>query len=144
MWQEMSEGLLSIDDLGLGFHGDNGFALVLDGVELSMAEGEIMGPVGESGRGKTTLARAIVGVLPRNALEVRSGTIRFDGLAMLGAGKADRRRQEQVRGRAVTFIPQDRFTSDRSERVRALLPLGRLATGASYSEGQPDHGRTGR
>ncbi|WEX09143.1 ABC transporter ATP-binding protein [Chelativorans sp. AA-79] len=107
----MTADLLSVDDLSLGFHGDDGFAHVLDGVKLSMAEGEIMGLVGESGCGKTTLAQSILGVLPRNTLEVRSGTIRFGDADMLSSGKAYRRRQDNVRGRAITFVPQDPFTS---------------------------------
>ncbi len=105
----MSGALLTVENLSLGFRGDAGFAHILSGTHLSMRRGEIMGLVGESGCGKTTLAGSILGVLPQSALEIRGGTIVFDGLDMLSA---DRREEQQaVRGRRVTFIPQDPFTS---------------------------------
>ncbi|PZX14927.1 peptide/nickel transport system ATP-binding protein [Palleronia aestuarii] len=105
----MNESLLDVDGLSLGFSGEAGFAHILDGVTLRMKPGEIRGLVGESGCGKTTLASAILGVLPRHALKIRGGTIRFDGTDMLSrTATAD---QARVRGRKVTFIPQDPFTS---------------------------------
>ena len=103
----MEEALLTVEALSLGFHGDGGFAHVLDGVNLSMRRGEVMGLVGESGCGKTTLARAVLGVLPRNTMQVRSGSIRFRGTDMLADGAP----QRALRGRAITFVPQDPFTS---------------------------------
>ena len=62
--------------LSLSFHAESGVARVLDKVSLSLRRGEIMGLVGESGCGKTTLARAILGVLPANAA-IDGGTITF-------------------------------------------------------------------
>lgn len=105
----MSDALLKVEGLSLGFHGDGGFAHILDGVNLTMRPGEIMGLVGESGCGKTTLARAVLGVLPRNSLEVKSGAIRFRDTDMISP--AHRAEQDAIRGRAVTFVPQDPFTS---------------------------------
>jgi peptide/nickel transport system ATP-binding protein len=64
--------------------------------------------VGESGCGKTTLARAILGILPA-AGRIRGGEIRFDGRDLLAADAALVNRE--VRGRAITVIPQDPFTS---------------------------------
>lgn len=108
----MSAALLKVDNLSLGFRaGEKGFAHILDGVSLSMKRGEIMGLVGESGCGKTTLARAILGVLPRQKLEIRGGAIHFGAVDMLSMRSEVRRAQTQVRGRKVTFIPQDPFTS---------------------------------
>ncbi len=104
--------LLDVDNLSLGFRaGEKGFAHILDGVNLSMKRGEIMGLVGESGCGKTTLARAILGVLPRQKLEIRGGSIRFGSVDMLSDTPEARRAQTRTRGRKVTFIPQDPFTS---------------------------------
>ena len=53
----MSDTLLTVDGLSLGFRGEGGFAHILDGANMTMRRGEIMGLVGESGCGKTTLAR---------------------------------------------------------------------------------------
>ncbi|UWQ22390.1 ABC transporter ATP-binding protein [Jannaschia sp. W003] len=105
----MTDHLLEVDGLSLGFEGEAGFAHILDGVRLAMRPGEIRGLVGESGCGKTTLANAILGVLPRHTLSVRGGTIRFRGLDMLDPSAEGE--QARVRGRNVTFIPQDPFTS---------------------------------
>lgn len=105
----MTDHLLEVDGLSLGFEGEAGFAHILDGVRLQMRPGEIRGLVGESGCGKTTLANAILGVLPRHSLSVRGGTIRFRGIDMLDQGATVE--QARVRGRNVTFIPQDPFTS---------------------------------
>ena len=96
----MADALLTVQDLSLGFRGDGGFAHILDGANMSMRRGEIVGLVGESGCGKTTLARAILGVLPRNALDIRGGRIDFDGVDMLG--KANAAQQEAVRRTSMT------------------------------------------
>jgi peptide/nickel transport system ATP-binding protein len=101
--------LLAVRDLTLGFHTDAGVARVLDGVNLTIEPGQVMGLVGESGCGKTTLARAVLGVLPRNSAAVEGGEIRFKGqdLLRLDPGVLGR----EVCGRAITFIPQDPYGS---------------------------------
>lgn len=98
--------LLEVANLRLGFDTGRGVAKVLDGVNLSIDRGRIMGLVGESGCGKTTLARAMLGILSPNA-RFETGTIRFDGLDLLGM---DRRRfQREIKGRRIAFVPQDPY-----------------------------------
>ncbi|MER5943536.1 ABC transporter ATP-binding protein [Streptomyces sp. NPDC001928] len=58
----------------------------LDGVSLTIAEGETVGLVGESGSGKSTLGRAVLGLGP-----VHSGDIQFEGRDILRASTRDRR-----------------------------------------------------
>ena len=104
----MADDLLAIRDLEVEFVTDRGVARVLDRIDLTIAPGEVVGLVGESGCGKTTLARAILGILPA-AARIRGGEIRFIGRDLL---REDRDViNEHVRGRAITFIPQDPFTS---------------------------------
>ena len=100
----MAPDLLSVRDLTVGFATENGIARVLDHVSFAMRPGEIMGLVGESGCGKTTLARAILGVLPESA-GIDSGSITFGTTNLLGADT------QAIRGRDITFIPQDPFGS---------------------------------
>jgi oligopeptide/dipeptide ABC transporter ATP-binding protein len=108
--------LLDISKLSLSFRTEKGPARVLDMIDLAVKPGEIVGLVGESGCGKTTLARSILGTLPEGLTEIGSGHIRLDGVDMLRGGKA----AENIRGRVVTFVPQDPFAS--------LNPLFRIGT----------------
>ncbi|GAB4171369.1 MAG: ABC transporter ATP-binding protein [Thalassobaculales bacterium] len=101
----MSAALLEVRDLSLGFATEAGIARVLDGVNLSIGTGQVMGLVGESGCGKTTLARAILGVLPPATTRVEAGTITFRGRDILSTDASD------LRGRLITFVPQDPFGS---------------------------------
>ena len=65
--------LLEISGLTVAYGGRHG-ARVLAGVDLAVRRGEILGVIGETGSGKTTLARAVVALAP-----VRSGRIVFEG-----------------------------------------------------------------
>jgi peptide/nickel transport system ATP-binding protein len=101
--------LLAVRELRVDFVTDQGVAQVLDDISLAIAPGEVVGLVGESGCGKTTLARAILGILPANAARVRGGQILFRGTDLLREPPAAL--NAEVRGRAITFIPQDPYSS---------------------------------
>ena len=91
--------LLSISDLTVSY-GDRHAAPVLDGVALDVQPGEILGVIGETGSGKTTLARTIVGLVP-----ARSGRIEFDGVelsALRGRALREFRRRGELQ-----FVFQD-------------------------------------
>src|SRR3954451_8508207 len=103
----MPPDLLRVENLSVAFATEAGSARVLDGVNLSVGSGEIVGLVGESGCGKTTLARAILGVLAPNAS--MRGTLVFDGHDLLAMRAADA--AQRLRGRQITFVPQDPFGS---------------------------------
>jgi peptide/nickel transport system ATP-binding protein len=109
--------LLSVRGLEVEFVTERGIARVLDRISLDIAPGEVVGLVGESGCGKTTLARAILGILPAGAARIRGGEVRFRGTDLLRQDPATV--NDQVRGRAITFIPQDPFTS-----FSPLFPVG--------------------
>jgi peptide/nickel transport system ATP-binding protein len=101
--------LLDVRALEVEFVTDQGPARVLDRISLAIAPGEVVGLVGESGCGKTTLARAILGILPGGAARIPGGEIRFKGRDLLRAAPAWV--NDEVRGRAITFIPQDPYSS---------------------------------
>jgi len=101
--------LLSVRELEVEFPTDQGPAQVLDRISLDIGQGEVVGLVGESGCGKTTLARTILGVLPQSGGRIRGGAIFFKGRDLLRENPVVV--NDEVRGRAITFIPQDPFSS---------------------------------
>jgi oligopeptide/dipeptide ABC transporter ATP-binding protein len=98
--------LLEVERLFVRYPTARGPAEALDGVSLTIGEGEVVGLVGESGCGKTTLARAVLGILGSGEAE---GAIRFHGQDLLALPPGRVRRE--IRGRAITFVPQDPFGS---------------------------------
>lgn len=93
---------------------------VLRDISFSLAQGDIVGLVGESGAGKSMIGRVISGLLPDN-FAVSAGKVVFDGTDLLALGKAGRR---ALLGRRIAFIPQ--------EPLSALNPVRTI--GAQFSE----------
>ena len=85
---------------GAGLHEE--VVRAVDGVDLAVREGEVLGLVGESGCGKSTIGRIVAGILPPSA-----GVVRFRGCAV-GELDADARRQAMLK---VQMIFQDPFAS---------------------------------
>jgi peptide/nickel transport system ATP-binding protein len=105
----MTDELIAVRGLRVSFASDAGIARVLDGVDLSIRPGEIRGLVGESGCGKTTLARAILGILPAGAARIDAGEIMFQDRDLLSLSQSQL--AAEVRGRLITYIPQDPSTA---------------------------------
>jgi peptide/nickel transport system ATP-binding protein len=105
---DQREILLDVAELTVYFSTDQGEVKALDRVKLSVAKGEIVGLIGESGSGKTTIARSIFRVLPP-AGKVIGGSIRFAQENLLKMSEA--RLNNHVRGKGITLIPQDPFNS---------------------------------
>ena len=108
MSQNQRQPLLEVSELTVYFYTDRGEVKALDRVELGVAAGEVVGLIGESGSGKTTIARSILGVLPP-AGKVIGGSIRFARQDLLTMSEA--RLNSDVRGKGITLIPQDPFNS---------------------------------
>jgi oligopeptide/dipeptide ABC transporter ATP-binding protein len=95
-----------VRQLSLSIRTDEGIARVLDHIDFALAPGHILGVVGESGCGKSTVIRAVLGILPQGA-KVQSGEIRFDGRNLLALGEAELTRR--IRGSRIGFVPQDPY-----------------------------------
>ncbi|TYB53510.1 dipeptide/oligopeptide/nickel ABC transporter permease/ATP-binding protein [Nonomuraea sp. PA05] len=96
---EPREGLLSVRDLAVAYPGRE----VVDGVDLDVRAGEIVGLVGESGSGKTQTAFAILGILPETG-RVARGSITIEGTEIVGLPE---RRHRALRGNVVAYVPQE-------------------------------------
>jgi peptide/nickel transport system ATP-binding protein len=100
---------------------------ILRNVSLSVQAGDVMALVGESGAGKSTIAKAILGILPP-AIRITSGEILFEGTDLLTQSPA---RLRELLGLRIALIPQDPQTSlNPSRRVGDQLMDGlRLRAG---------------
>jgi len=99
--------LLKIDGLRAWFQTDAGVAKAVDGVSLSLAPGETLAVVGESGCGKTVLALSILGLVqPPGRLE--GGSILFNGADLAAMPEKELRK---VRGDKISMIFQEPMTS---------------------------------
>lgn len=100
--------LLHVSDLHVSIRTDAGIASVLDGIDLTLERGRILGVVGESGCGKSTLIRTIMGILPKGA-RADAGEILFEGENLLAFSEAEL--NSRVRSSRIGFIPQDPLMS---------------------------------
>ena len=121
--------LLEVSRLRVEFPGRRGTLLALDDISFSIAPGEILGVVGESGAGKSLTGAAIIGLLEPPG-RVAAGEIRFDGRRIDNLPYEEMRK---VRGRHIGAIFQDPLTSlnplytigrQLVETIQAHLPVG--------------------
>lgn len=124
----MSSPLLEVSHLRVEFPTRRGTLLALDDISFTIAPGEILGVVGESGAGKSLTGAAIIGLLEPPG-RIAGGQVRLDGRRIDQLSPAEWRR---VRGRQIGAIFQDPLTSlnplytvgqQLVETIRAHLPL---------------------
>lgn len=94
--------LLEIDNLRVSYRTPQGEAVAVDGVSFVLNAGDYLGLVGESGCGKSTIAKAILGILPPSACI--TGSMRLNGRELIGLSPSELRR---IRWRDIALIPQN-------------------------------------
>lgn len=131
-----AESLLKVEGLTVDFDAGKPMAhRALDGVSLSIAEGEVLGLVGESGSGKTVLSHTILGLLPANG-RICSGRIVWRGREVQNLAESQLR---PIRGKEIAMIFQDPQASLNpvypvGSQIEWVLKLHRGLTGSDAAE----------
>jgi dipeptide transport system ATP-binding protein len=103
----MSTPLLEIEDLHVQFPTQGSVMHAVEGVSLTVEEGEVLGIVGESGSGKSVTMMAVMGLIAYPG-KVSAKTLRFAGHDLLGLSSQERRR---LVGKDMAMIFQEPTTS---------------------------------
>src|SRR5512139_563167 len=104
----MATPLLDIQGLKTYFFTRKGIVKAVDGVDLSLNEGETLGLVGESGCGKTVTALSIMRLISEPIGRITEGSINFEGRDLVKATESEMR---TIRGNRISMIFQERMTS---------------------------------
>ena len=104
----MAEPLLSIRNLSVQFFTYQGVVRALEGIDLMIQRGEILGLVGETGCGKSVLARSILRLVPDPPGKITQGEIRFKGEDIL---RVNGKRLREIRGNEISMIFQEPMSS---------------------------------
>ena len=99
--------LLNVEHMRIEFASRRGTLVAVDGLNLTLQKGEILGVVGESGAGKSLTGASIIGLLDPPG-RVASGEIRFDGKRI---DNLPYEAMRKIRGRKIGAIFQDPLTS---------------------------------
>lgn len=100
--------ILDIKGLTIHYEIENEIVKALNDVDLQIEEGTTLGLVGETGAGKTTLAKGILRLTPIPPGKVRGGAVFYDGQDLMKLSEAEMRR---IRGKHISMIFQDPMTS---------------------------------
>jgi oligopeptide transport system ATP-binding protein len=109
MMSESTNGnLLSVKDLRVYFHSEEGVVKAVDGISFELKQGETLGIVGESGSGKTVANLSLMRLIPEPPGEIVSGSISLHGRDVLKLSKSELR---DLRGKQMAMIFQDPMTA---------------------------------
>ncbi|WP_294608815.1 ABC transporter ATP-binding protein [uncultured Roseovarius sp.] len=99
--------LLKIRDLKIQGYSDESWVDIIKGVDLTLHRGEVMGLIGESGAGKSTIGAACMGYA-RDGTRISNGSIEFDGMELTTASESERR---ALRGSRIAYVAQSAAAS---------------------------------
>lgn len=104
----MSSEHLEVKDFVMYYKTLRGEVKAVDHVSFSLSKGETIAVIGESGCGKSSLAKSLIRVLPRN-VSVYKGTVLLNGLNLMGLD--EKTFEKEVRWVKITYIPQAALNS---------------------------------
>lgn len=111
-----TEKILRIHDLVIHYETDEEVVEAVNGVNIELERGKVLGLVGETGAGKTTTALGIMGLLPAKVGHVIQGEIQLEGEDLLRKSNKEMR---EVRGKKISMIFQDPMTA-----LNPVKPVG--------------------
>lgn len=104
----MNTPLLKIKNIVIEYHSDGNIVHAVNDVDLQINKGETLGLVGETGAGKTTLAKSIIHILPERQSKYAGGSIEFEGENIM---EFTEKQLRKVRGKKISMIFQDPMTA---------------------------------
>lgn len=99
---------LDIENLFVEYTSDGQVVRAVNGVSLKLERGKTLGLVGETGAGKTTIAKTIMRILPDRCAHIKSGEIFIDGKDVLTLPEKE---MQKVRGNEISMMFQDPMTA---------------------------------
>ena len=122
--------LLQVEDLAVTFRTPEGLIRAVNGVDLLVDDGEIVGLVGESGCGKSVTALSILSLVPVPPGRFDRGAIRFRGDDLL---RKSEREMQRIRGNDIAMVFQDPMAS-----LNPVFPVGdQIAEAVELHQAQP-------
>lgn len=108
MSENNNQAFLSVKDLVVEYTSDGQKIQAVNGVSFDLQKGRTIGLVGETGAGKTTIAKTILRILPDRAAHVRGGQVLVDGKDLLSLSEEEMRTN---RGNLISMVFQDPMTA---------------------------------
>jgi len=103
----MQHALVEMRDIEIEGQSDETWIPIINGIDLDLQKGEVLGLIGESGAGKSTLGLAAMG-FTRDGVRISAGTVRFDGIDLLNASAAVKR---DLLGKRIAYVAQSAAAS---------------------------------
>jgi peptide/nickel transport system ATP-binding protein len=122
--------LLTMKGLRIEGRSDETWSEIVHGIDLTLHKGEVLGLIGESGAGKSTVGLAAMG-FTRDGCRISGGEIVFDGIDLMKASEATKR---DLRGKRIAYVAQSAAAS--------FNPAHKLMD--QYCEAPVQHGVMGR
>ena len=129
--------MIKIRDIHLEGRSDESWIPIINGIDLDLKRGEVLGLIGESGAGKSTLGLAAMG-FARDGVRISKGSVEFDGIDLVNAPAAVKR---GLLGKRIAYVAQSAAASFNpahkiiDQHTEAPVQHGVMSTKESQEDG---------